>query len=334
MSAKIEVGTGWHGHYYSKPYMKAVFERVNSYEESKHKFTKERPVSFNHPWPSINGEGGEVNLPTGETKVSFYTRNKKSSYFSPWKKTKVTYENAQNSSFTVNARPSHTEVVFNSEDIAISEIDTEGEVLIEESQSPKTVSYKLIGLGSSLRIKQKDTDELKITHQEQELTIFSGSVGAYHISQDVKLGCALKVSEELTNHPNTMLQFTPDEILESIKKGWAVLALDGNMKLAGSARLWQYGFNEDGQQILEFGSWLSFIKGQGLGEKILKETVGLGKIIDPKAQIVAIVEKENKRAQEILDKVGGKIIGTKLQPAIRTVEGEDASMIIYDITNV
>lgn len=334
MGTKIEAGTGWHNHYYSKPQMKAVFGRVNSYDESKRKFTKERPVLFDHPWPSLNGEGGKINLPTGKTSVSFYAHNKSGSYYSPMKKTDITYENAQNGSFPVYSYPSHTEVRLDIEDIAISEITTEGNVTAEMSSSYPTIVYKLIGPASTLKIKQKNTDELKITHQEQELTIFSGSIAAYHIPERVKLACAQTISEKLTKYPHTMLQFTPEQILESIDEGRSVLVLDENLELAGFARLWQYGFNDDGQQILEFGSWLNLTKEPGLGEKLLKEAVQLGRIIDPQAQIVAIVEYYNLRAIEVLCKAGAQEIGTKFQPTIRTVKGEAAFMRIFDITNV
>ncbi len=167
---------------------------------------------------------------------------------------------------------------------------------------------------------------------KKQLTfLISGSVATY-IPERVKLACALKISESLSQYPNTMLQFTPDQILDSINKGWSVIALGAKLKAVGFAQLWQYGFNEDGQQILEFGSWLSFRK--GWGTKIFKEAICLGKEINPAAQIVAIVEQENLKAQAILMKAGASEIGSKFSPAIKTVEGEAAFMKIFDITQV
>lgn len=168
--------------------------------------------------------------------------------------------------------------------------------------------------------------------EHQPLTILVPGHAASFAPEGVKLAGALKVSEALSGHPNTMLQFTPDQILESIDSGWSVLALGENLELVGFAQVWQYGFNEGGQQILEFGSWLSFRN--GCGEKLLKATACLGKKINPTAQIVAIVEQDNLKAQEILVEVGAEEIGSKFSPVIRTVEGEAAFMKIFDITEV
>lgn len=161
--------------------------------------------------------------------------------------------------------------------------------------------------------------------------LISGSAAVF-VPKYIRWAAAVKVSRALVEYPNTMLQFTPIQLMESINKGLAVLAFAAGMKLVGFGQLWQYGFNENGQQILEFGSWLSFKK--GLGEKILKEAILLGKKINPKALLVAIVEEENLKAQSILVKAGAEEIGGKFSPAIRTVEGEAAFMKIFDITKV
>lgn len=165
-----------------------------------------------------------------------------------------------------------------------------------------------------------------------QLTFLIPGNAAFYVPEGVKLACTQKISASLTEHPNTMLQFTPDQILDSINKGSAVIALGEGLEIVGFAQLWQYGFNENGQQILEFGSWLSFRN--GCGEKLLKEAVYLGTKINPTAQIVAIVEEENLKALEILKKVGAEEIGYKFSPVIRTVEGEAAFMKIFDVTRI
>lgn len=162
-----------------------------------------------------------------------------------------------------------------------------------------------------------------------QLTFLITGNAANFLPEEVSIACAYKVSEALMGHSNTMLQYQPAEILDSIKKGWAVMALGEDLQPVGFAQFWQYGFNEDGQQILEFGSWLSFK--DGVGEKVLKEAICLGKKINPHAQLVAIVEEENLKAQDILKKVGAEEIGSKFSPIIRTVEGEAAFMKIFDI---
>ena len=167
---------------------------------------------------------------------------------------------------------------------------------------------------------------------EQQLTFLVPGDAASLVPEAVKLACATKTNQALAAHPNTMLHFTPEQIVASINEGRAVLALGEKLEPVGFAQLWQYGFNEDGQQILEFGSWLSFRR--GCGEKLLKEAVCLGKKRNPTAQIVAIVEKTNLEAQAILNKAGAIEIGEKFSPVIRTIEGEAAFMKIFDITKV
>lgn len=159
--------------------------------------------------------------------------------------------------------------------------------------------------------------------------LYSGETVQF-ISEKARRFYALRVSYELALRPYTMLQFTPERILDAMRQRCSVLTIGEDGKLAGFAQLWQYGFTESGRQILEFGSWLSFQSGQG--NIVLKEAVQLGKRIDPNAQIVAIVEEENARAQEILKKCGAKEIGGKFSPYIRTIEGEAAYMKIFDIT--
>lgn len=167
---------------------------------------------------------------------------------------------------------------------------------------------------------------------QDQLTFFIPGAAATYLPEGVIQASALKVSQALIEHPNTMLQFTPEQLVDSINKGWAVLALGEKLEPVGFAQLWQYGFNEGGQQVLEFGSWLSLRK--GCGEKLLYEAVCLGRKINPTAQIIAIIERENSPAQTILQKTGAEEIGNKFSPVIRTVEGEAALMKVFDITRI
>lgn len=141
-----------------------------------------------------------------------------------------------------------------------------------------------------------------------------------------------KISSELAKHPNTMLQYTEAELIKSINEGRSILALGKSNKLIGYGQLWEYGINSEGNQIFEFGSWLSFKP--GVGSRILIEAAKLGKKLNPKAQLVAITEEENLKAQQIILKAGGLEIGSKFSPVIRTVEGEAASMKIFDISQI
>lgn len=149
--------------------------------------------------------------------------------------------------------------------------------------------------------------------------------------QEVKWASANTVSQLLSQHPNTMLQFRPDQLVAAMNKGWVVMAFTEGMQVVGFAQFWQYGFKENGQEILEFGSWVSTVK--GCGARILKKAIQLGKEIAPTSQLIAIVEEKNTKAQSILVRVGAKEIGHKLSPVIRKVEGEAAFMKIFDITD-
>ena len=164
-----------------------------------------------------------------------------------------------------------------------------------------------------------------------QLTFLVSGNAANFLPEEVSIACAYKVSEALTGHLSTMLQYSPNEILDSIKKGWTVMALGEDFQTVGFAQFWEYGINKKGQQILEFGSWLSFR--DGVGEKVFTEAISLGKKINPTAQLIAIVEQENLKAQAILTKVGAEEIGTKFSPVIRTVEGEAAFMKIFQISH-
>lgn len=168
--------------------------------------------------------------------------------------------------------------------------------------------------------------------KDKQLSFLVSGSDASLVPEKIKWASAKKVSQALVEHPNTMLQFTSAQLVESINKGRTIMAFGEGMKLVGFAQLWQYGFHEDGQQIFEFGSWLSFRK--GCGEKVLKEAIRLGRKINPKSQLIAIAEKENTKAQSVLIKVGAKEIGSKFSVAVRTVEGEAAFMKIFDITKV
>lgn len=144
---------------------------------------------------------------------------------------------------------------------------------------------------------------------------------------------ASSVSSSLATHPHTMLQFFPETILEHMKKGQTILTVSSQMDLLAFAQLWKYGVGVAGNPIYEFGSWLSFAKG-GYGKQVLLEAPSLGKSLDPNAQVVAIVEEENAKAQGIILGVGGKKINMCNSPVIKSPSGEPAQMKVFDITTL
>lgn len=145
-----------------------------------------------------------------------------------------------------------------------------------------------------------------------------------------------QISEKLAANPNTMLQYSPIQILHSMMEGRAVVVTDlETNKLLAFAQIWKYGETGAGKNIYEFGSWLSFKEKNeknGEGQLALNAGMILGRLIDPEAQIIAIVESKNVKAQKIITGVGGIEIEGKFSPVLRTVEGEPAWMKRYDIS--
>lgn len=144
---------------------------------------------------------------------------------------------------------------------------------------------------------------------------------------------AAQVSNELTCHPYTMLQYPQRQLLENMKKGKTILVASENENLLAFGQIWLYEEKENGDPIYEFGSWLSFAKG-GFGTKVLLSAPVLAKLINPNSQIVAIVEEENTKAQGIIQTLGGKRIGLQESSIIKDPLGNFASMEVFDITNL
>jgi len=158
----------------------------------------------------------------------------------------------------------------------------------------------------------------------------------------IKAGIAEFICQRLLleAHVYTMLPFTKDELMYNMENGMTIVAFTQKAHLAGFGqvwplnRFWRSGVNLQGQKIIESGTWFSFRGGEGIGEKIMKETVKLGRSIDPNAQIVAIIEEGNEKAQRLPEKNGAEKIGFKFSPIIPNQSGNAAFMHVYDITNV
>lgn len=141
------------------------------------------------------------------------------------------------------------------------------------------------------------------------------------LSEDKLWTYAGKISGALAEHCSTMVQFTPDKILEAMNQGRAVLYLGVKAELFGFGQIWSYG-----QNTYEFGSWLSFEK--GAGRVVLTAARDLSMNLFPEAQLVALVEPENISAQTVIEQLG-------VQPELATshllVKGPTL-MKKYDIT--
>lgn len=143
---------------------------------------------------------------------------------------------------------------------------------------------------------------------------------------------AQRVSHELSQRPNTMLQYTPENIYRAMLEGRTVVATDlYNDQLLAFAQLWKYGVNSNGKDIYEFGSWLSFSRGGG--RQVLTAGSMLGHQIDSSAQVIAIVEHSNARAQQTITQVGGIFLHSAISEKLVTKAGTPAPIKIYDVSN-
>lgn len=128
-----------------------------------------------------------------------------------------------------------------------------------------------------------------------------------------------------------MLQYSPTDILKAMMEGRAVVATDSNSnELLGFAQLWKYGVTPERKDIYEFGSWLSFAK--RTGRWVLTAGTLLGSQIDSSAQVIAIVEHSNARAQETITRVGGIFLNSAISDKLVTKEGLPAPIKIFDIS--
>lgn len=155
-----------------------------------------------------------------------------------------------------------------------------------------------------------------------------------HLPWVRKLQLATQISDILKEHTDTMLGYEPEQLIEFMDKGLAVIALgDHDLdKLAAFGRLhpWE-GKNERCQTVFEFRTWISTKKGNGIN--VLKKAVGLGKLIDADPQIIAIVEAHNDRANQVFTKFGGTKIYRPGNVSIVLNDGQ-AEVNCYDLTNI
>lgn len=144
---------------------------------------------------------------------------------------------------------------------------------------------------------------------------------------------ATKVSKALALHLYTMVQFSPQQIVKVMKEGRTILCLDKEDNLLSFGQIWHFGESPEGQEIKEFGSWVSFQKG-GFGVLVLKAARELNSLLYPGSIFVALVEIENKKVQRLIErllKVKSTLTYSKF---LKTKNGENALMKMYDITRI
>ena len=155
--------------------------------------------------------------------------------------------------------------------------------------------------------------------------------GVKQLPQVKLLEYGFQVSKGLAAHPYTMVQFNPNQIVEAMNQGRTILYLDKKGDLLAFGQIWHYGQSSTGQEIKEFGSWMSFKKG-GFGVSVLKAVRDLHFHLYPLSQLVAIVELDNKKAQKIIEDLLRVKSKSTLSKFLKTKDGKPALMRIYDIT--
>lgn len=152
---------------------------------------------------------------------------------------------------------------------------------------------------------------------------------------------ANQVVKLLSEHTDTMLQFSAQQILEFVENNLGVMLTNPDCpgELVAFAKLYPWaGKNEKGQLLFELGSWLVAERHQGkkLGGRVLLETMAKGLAFYPGSQFIAVVEAGNLKSQQIIQHFGGKLLAKEDWPSNFQVilqEGQ-ASVLVFDISEV
>lgn len=139
------------------------------------------------------------------------------------------------------------------------------------------------------------------------------------------------ISTYLQRHPNRMRQITIKHLTESMDEGRFVFILGDEQELLACAQVWPLPKNPS---VIECGTWLSFPHEQykkGTGALALQESVKLALTFPQTEMVIALVAKENKKAQEVLEKLGGKCFGERPSDYVTTTNGEPVIMTVFNV---
>ncbi len=180
--------------------------------------------------------------------------------------------------------------------------------------------------------------------------IFTGR-DALWLPENYHEAFAEQVSAKLAEKPNTMLQWSPQQLVTTIQEGRAALITESARpdRLLAFAQAWEYQYDlfryihaPEGnfrpgtkRKVVELGSWLNLAPPElrkGLGFTIFREVIKAGTAYDPDALQIAIIEQGNVRAQRVMEDLGGIKIGHKPSPVLKDPAGYPATMYIYDVT--
>ena len=164
--------------------------------------------------------------------------------------------------------------------------------------------------------------------KQHELLI--GGIETMRLPPTRKLQIATSISQLIAQHPDTMLQFTPESLIEQfMDTGNAVVILDSSKddRLIGFAKnyLWP-GVNQYGQRVYEFGSWAVFPEygRNGFGYHLAMLASDAAKAVDPQGQLIAVCSLENPKPISMLHQLGAITITKPSNVQILLGEGNAA----------
>jgi hypothetical protein len=129
------------------------------------------------------------------------------------------------------------------------------------------------------------------------------------LEESTKYSIASRVSEFLRFRTDTMLQFTPEQLIADYINNKQAVAIvhNGNSELLGFAKNYHWpGKNAEGQNLYEFGSWVvpDTNKGNGCGYKLALLACATAQEQDPGSQLVAVCATSNMKPINILTNLG------------------------------
>lgn len=153
------------------------------------------------------------------------------------------------------------------------------------------------------------------------------------------LGYGFQISQALTSHQVTMLQYTPEQLVEIMREERAVVIIDP----MDQGRCWAFAqispwTETDGNggnivKAVEFRSWKSWQSKQGA--VALQGAVRLSAIRYPGIPLYAVVEANNTKAREILLESGAEIVSMPSSMRVELKAGEKkAEVVTLDLSGI
>lgn len=154
------------------------------------------------------------------------------------------------------------------------------------------------------------------------------------LPEDLLFSYGAQVSEALACHKDTMLQYSPAEIVSIIREGRGVIVVEANdCQICASFAQVSPWKNQVGNVLaVEFRSWKSWSNGKGL--IALYGGILLSQQLYPSVPMYAVVEESNSKAQQKLLSAGARPYqGMPQGMKIELHEG-DAKVNVFDLTSI